>query len=286
MKIRSYLFAGVVLLLCQDLHAQIVQPARTRDFACRKPVDSVSVEVAYSCRIRRILEPESYSSDLQILEIGEKYSRYFSSYAEQADSLYTNFRKYANFGKDRNGYFREGTYEDIFINYPESGQISVVNRYVSKNFIYEEKRPELKWEILSDTENILGYECFKASAHFRGRTWYAWFTMDIPLNYGPWKLSGLPGLILKAEDSDRYFTYEAVGIRQNLSKPMMMYNEAAQKCKRSEILVFNDLRWKDGNFLLKMMSGQEVLVAYPDNIKNSIRNDIPQEKVIPQRELE
>ena len=128
MKIRFYLFAGVVLLLCHDLHAQIVQPARTRDFACRKPVDSVSVEVTYSCRIRRILNPESYSSDLQILEIGEKYSRYFSSYAEQADSLYTNFRKYANFGKDRNGYLREGTYEDIYINYPKSGQISVVNR--------------------------------------------------------------------------------------------------------------------------------------------------------------
>ena len=96
----------------------------------------------------------------------------------------------------------------------------------------------------------------------------------------------MPGLIRKAEDADSYFTYEAVGIRQNLGKPMMMYNEAAQKCKRSEILAFNDLRWKDGNFLLKMMSGQEVLVAYPDNIKNSIRNDIPQEKVIPQRELE
>lgn len=286
MKFRLYLFIGVAFLVCHSLYAQIPQPARTRDFTCRMSIDTVSVEVTYSCRIRRVLHMESYSSDLQILEIGEKHSRYYSKYAEIADSLYTNFHENANFGRDKNGYVREGNYEDIYINYPKPGKISVVNRYLKRNFIYEEIRPELKWEISSDTENISGYDCFKASTHFRGRIWYAWFTMDIPLDYGPWKLSGLPGLILKAEDADGYFTYKTVGIRQNVGKPIMIYSEKTQKCKRSEILALNDLRWKDDSFLLKLMSGQDVVRADPNLIRKSTGNDSTPEVVIPQRELE
>ena len=246
---KSYLFLGVMFLMCQNLCAQIPQPARPRDFSSRTAIDSVSFQVTYSSRIRRVLHVESYSADLQILEIGSKHTRYYSRYAEIADSLYTNFKE-------------------------------------SANFVYEEECPELEWTISSETETILGYECTKATASFRGRTWYAWFTMDIPLNYGPWKLSGLPGLILKAEDADQYFTYEAVGIKQNLGKPIMMYDEKMQKCKRKEVLVLNDLRWKDSDFLLKLMSGQDVLTADPNSIANAIKNNPTPEVVIPQKELE
>lgn len=286
MKMKSYLFIGVMFLMCQNLCAQIPQPARPRDFSSRTAIDSVSFQVTYSSRIRRVLHVESYSADLQILEIGSKHTRYYSRLAELSDSLYTNFKESANFGRDENGYVREETYEDIFINYPDQNKISVVTRYLKKSFVYEEERPELEWTISSETETILGYECTKATASFRGRTWYAWFTMDIPLNYGPWKLSGLPGLILKAEDADRYFTFEAVGIKQNVRKPIMMFDEKMQKCKRKEVLVLNDLRWKDSDFLLKLMSGQDVVTADPNSIANAIKNNPTPDVVIPQKELE
>ena len=283
---KSYLLIGVMFLMCHNLCAQIPQPARPRDFSSRTAIDSVSFQVTYYSRIRRVLHVESYSSDLQILEIGNKHSRYYSRLAELSDSLYTNFKEDASFGRDENGYTREGTYEDIFINYPNQNTISVVTRYLKKNFVYEEQRPELEWTITSEIDTILGYECTKATTSFRGHTWYAWFTMDIPLNFGPWKLSGLPGLILKAEDADQYFTYEAVGIKQNLCKPIMMYDEKMQKCKRSEVLVLNDLRWKDSNFLLKLMSGQDVVTADPNSITNAIKDNPTPKVVIPQKELE
>jgi GLPGLI family protein len=286
MKIKHCIFIGAAILVCQSLYAQIPQPARPRDFSRREAIDSVTYQIAYSSRIRRVLHTESYSSDLQILDIGRTYSRYYSRFAEISDSISTNFHKGVNFGRDENGYFREGTYEDIYINYPKQGKISVVNRYLERNFIYEEDRPNLKWTISSEKENILGYECVKASTHFRGRTWYAWFTIDIPLNYGPWKLSGLPGLILKAEDADKYFTYNAVSIRQNVGRPIMMFTEKAQKCSRSDILEFNDLRWKDDELLINLMTGQEVITADPDRIGKYMRKDTPSQVVIPQKELE
>lgn len=58
--------------------------------------------------------------------------------------------------------------------------------------------PEMKWElILGQNKEIAGFNCQKATLNFRGRKFTAFFTEDIPVNYGPWKFKGLPGLILE-----------------------------------------------------------------------------------------
>jgi len=58
------------------------------------------------------------------------------------------------------------------------------------------------WEISTETKKIVRFSCTKATANFRGRSYVAWFTTDIPLPYGPWKLMGLPGLIIEAYDTN------------------------------------------------------------------------------------
>ncbi|SUB88950.1 GLPGLI family protein [Porphyromonas macacae] len=82
--------------------------------------------------------------------------------------------------------------------------------------IVTENIPPQTWEITADTLSILGYNCQKATTRFRGRTYTVWFTLDLPISEGPWKLYGLPGLILKAEDGERLFTFEAIGL-ENIS---------------------------------------------------------------------
>lgn len=51
-----------------------------------------------------------------------------------------------------------------------------------------------------------------ATTIFRGRKWTVYFTEDIPLPLGPWKLGALPGLILSAEVKG-LITIEAIGIK-------------------------------------------------------------------------
>ena len=54
------------------------------------------------------------------------------------------------------------------------------------------------------------------------------------MNEGPWKLRGLPGLILKAEADGGWFTYECVGIDTE-PRPIYRYhydNERTMKYKR------------------------------------------------------
>ncbi|WP_448529991.1 GLPGLI family protein [Raineya sp.] len=67
--------------------------------------------------------------------------------------------------------------------------------------VVKEKLPDFGWQITQEKKKIEGYECFKAiSKPFRGRTYIAWFCPEIPIPDGPWKLCGLPGLILEAQD--------------------------------------------------------------------------------------
>ena len=67
----------------------------------------------------------------------------------------------------------------------------------------------ISWELLPQTKNITSFKCQKARGNFRGRTYTVWFTNDIPVSMGPWKLNGLPGLILEATDSSNQFQFFA-----------------------------------------------------------------------------
>lgn len=74
--------------------------------------------------------------------------------------------------------------------------------------IAKDSVPEINWEIHSkNKKNILGYECEKAIANYRGSFIEAYFTTEIPLPFGPYKFKGLPGLILEVNsltDKDKY----------------------------------------------------------------------------------
>ncbi|MDR6517295.1 GLPGLI family protein [Chryseobacterium camelliae] len=68
------------------------------------------------------------------------------------------------------------------------------------------------WKISDETDNVLGYFVQKAELNFAGRKWTAWFSKDIPLQDGPYKFYGLPGLILKIQDSTKSHSFIIKGV--------------------------------------------------------------------------
>jgi GLPGLI family protein len=96
---------------------------------------------------------------------------------------------------------------------------NVIFREVGSKFmdaiIVTDKWEKINWEILEETKGIGNYSCKKAIGKFRGRTYTAWFTEEIPVPAGPWKLFGLPGIILEAHDSKMEFYAVAKEIKIN-----------------------------------------------------------------------
>ncbi len=78
--------------------------------------------------------------------------------------------------------------------------------------LVEDIYPDLRWTITEEQKVIADYTCVKATVSYRGRDWTAWFTPEIPLAVGPWKLHGLPGLILEAYDATGECTYKAITV--------------------------------------------------------------------------
>ena len=68
-----------------------------------------------------------------------------------------------------------------------------------------EPTPDLAWTLTDDTLTVSGYLCQQATATFRGVEWRVWYTEEIPSSAGPWRLRGLPGLIVKAESEVHTF---------------------------------------------------------------------------------
>ena len=85
--------------------------------------------------------------------------------------------------------------------------------FQSQPFIVPDTVPHIKWQIGSEKKTIANLECITATGKFRGREFIVWFTEKVPVNYGPWKLCGLPGLILEAKSKDNEVCFIAETIR-------------------------------------------------------------------------
>ena len=81
-----------------------------------------------------------------------------------------------------------------------------------ERYYYNEPLGGIIWEIKDSTDTILGYECLMAECDYHGRHWTVSFTPELPIPEGPWKLNGLPGLILKAQENTGQYEFTAVGI--------------------------------------------------------------------------
>lgn len=107
---------------------------------------------------------------------------------------------------------RSLTYDE-FYQYPAEKKI-IIKKKLINDYLVEEKLPEIDWNISPDTSTISGLKCQKATARFKGRDYTAWFCPDLPFQSGPWKLNGLPGLIVEAQDAKKEVVFKFQGFEK------------------------------------------------------------------------
>lgn len=106
-----------------------------------------------------------------------------------------------------------------------------------KPWQYDDSELKIKWVLKDCQKEINGYVCSLAQTKFRGRTWSIWYTLEIPVNIGPWKFKGLPGLIVWAEDSESDYIFECQGISQQ-KEPICRYIYASHNVSRLKYLQY------------------------------------------------
>ncbi len=172
--------------------------------------------------------------DLIILQVGQSISKSYSYYTFQSDSLRdtpdgrTVFRESINTvvreqmerGVRPNPLYVRRMAAMVYKNYPE-GEVTVTDAISGNYYIYTDELHPQTWKINDSTKTIMDYTCQMAVSDFRGRRWIAWFAHDIPISDGPWKFSGLPGLIMEVYDTEKHFHFTLVGIEQIEDEPIV-----------------------------------------------------------------
>src|SRR5690606_22848183 len=103
------------------------------------------------------------------------------------------------------------TKEQIDMDYIEQ-KLVIYDRFF-EDYQMKDDWPVIDWEIQDETSVISGLNCQKAIGKWKGRTYIAWFSSELPYRAGPWKLNGLPGLIIEAYDTDREVIFNFAGFR-------------------------------------------------------------------------
>ena len=106
-------------------------------------------------------------------------------------------------------------------------------RYLSK-----EPLAKVDWTLTEDTLTISGLPCHRATGKLYGKQWTAWYTEEMPSSAGPWKLRGLPGLIIKAEDAEGIHCFTLYETKNEVIDINMIGNPNYQKLSRKKLLAF------------------------------------------------
>lgn len=103
---------------------------------------------------------------------------------------------------------------------------------------YDEPFSEIEWDIVEDsTETILDYQCIMATTDYHGRKWTVWFTPEIPMQDGPWKFCGLPGLVMEASEPSGQHSFIANGIETSSQPIYPLFSTEYEKMNRLDMLL-------------------------------------------------
>ena len=180
-------------------------------------------------------------------------SRYGDSIKLIGNTRINNNREYYfDFNKD-------SLYSKLFA--PNDRKMAIV-----KESIYKPK-----WDLIDEYKTIGKYKCQKAKAKINDRIYYAYFTKEIALSAGPWRIFGLPGLVIEAYDEDRKYSFFLESIQNSeynsYEKPMAERIITFEQYKR--IKIENSINHEKSIQTMQSNPKSEIKVEYNGNTNYS-----------------
>lgn len=234
----------IVSLICTlPIHAQVQVKAISQKFqllpshliiADTLDYSIMTIQYSLTYPVDNFSDGFNQVNDVLELQIGKKFNKFFSYNLYLMDRNITyNERNKVAFRLDYTDYeiFTDNQKKIITVQHriPFSRLVQGTTQVAE----YEEHIPAIKWNISNQTDSIAGYPCMCATGQLGGRDWIVWFTPELPFPYGPWKLGGLPGVILRANDSDHEFLFDVQQI-VTTPEPIVQYDWHPVKMSKSK----------------------------------------------------
>ena len=157
-------------------------------------------------------------SETMILDVLPKFSKFYSETVFKSDSIANVILEkelLATGSINIKPGMRKGLFRNTIIKeFPDFKTVLVTKIGQSQLKVEDERK--IIWKISPEKEKIGNFMAQKAETRMYGRKWYAWFTPEIPIQDGPYKFHGLPGLIVKIEDETKSHSFSLSEIK-NLS---------------------------------------------------------------------
>lgn len=202
------------------------------------------IEVSYRYELPNFKTGKRTVKNQYVLLANTTESKFYSPRTESIDSMRSTPDGQAKLGEITKNAYLSGKLKTA----PKADGSFYVTKSLSANrlshyetvgnekYLSEEPMSPIDWELGDSVKNVLGYDCNCASALINGRKWKVWFATEIPIQEGPWKLFGLPGLILEAETDDGMYLFTATGLQKTEKEIGRIYlAESYEKMSRKEL---------------------------------------------------
>lgn len=173
--------------------------------------------------VKDTLNKSEETSELMNLDVLPKFSKFYSYTSFQNDSLAKADydRQTATTGSFQTKQeYNKGAVKYTVVKLKPENSIIYFQRIGTIKFKVKDYR-KLDWRILPEKNKIDSYLCQKATVNFGGRNWTAWFAPEIAIQDGPYKFSGLPGLIVEMYDSTDSHHFKIIGSRKLSPKEIL-----------------------------------------------------------------
>ncbi len=250
-----------------------------------KEIEPAILEVIYSRKqvTDTTLRDNRFFVDDVLLRIGNNKSLFCGVKKLWEDSIakvdyatYSNLLK-ASYEKDKKDFFfLGGKYWSYIYKNKQVNEVIECDIFDMSYWKYKEQLQIPVWTITDSIKNCLGYDCVMATAKFRGRKWIAWFTPEIPISDGPWKLCGLPGLILEAYDINHDYEFTPKVLYTTGIGPVgyMWYTPEDNYFNVSRDQFFKEWRkCKSQNQAAKIKAAYNIKSSSPPKLKRVIQYD-------------
>lgn len=172
-----------------------------------------------------------------VLQIGRGIGKFYDYSSYQTDSVTqsscddSTINSY-KLREQRNAFFFD---QVVYQNSPK-GKMTTQSVITPNNYNYEEYRYPVKWTMKEGEDTICGYSCRIAQGQYGGRTWIVKYAPEIPTQNGPWKLAGLPGLILDATDTEGIHHFSTITFRRSTLKIIPLNNSGRISTSREKFI--------------------------------------------------